>query len=63
MFIVVCGHSRRISLSLHAKFLRRCKFIVFAMSRLDSAGEFQARAIKSNGDPQIAQTNLLWPRY
>jgi hypothetical protein len=59
MFIVICGHSRRISLVLHAKFPGHCKFFVFAMSRLDSAGEFPVRGIKNNGGPQIAQTNPL----
>jgi hypothetical protein len=34
MSIVICGHSRRISLVLHANFSGHCKFIVFSMSRL-----------------------------
>jgi hypothetical protein len=37
MFIVVCGRSRRIMLSLHAKFSGHCKFIVFCNERFWSA--------------------------
>jgi hypothetical protein len=37
MFIVVCGRSRRIMLSPHAKFSGYCKFIVFYNERLWSA--------------------------
>jgi hypothetical protein len=49
MSIVICAHARRIGLFWHAKFSGRQNVLLFAMGRVDFAGEFSARGRKNNG--------------
>jgi hypothetical protein len=40
---------------------RIADLLLFAMSRIDFAGEFRARGIKNNGRPQVAQQSRSGP--
>jgi hypothetical protein len=56
MLIAICGHSRRfVGGSAHEISQALQIPLLFTMSRLDSAGEFRARATKNNGGPHMSR--------